>query len=65
MSLNKRLDGVIEKLQEFKDGSDDSTETTPSILRNMATFVEDELGDVISELEAIADEVEALEEDEG
>ncbi|MEF3310394.1 hypothetical protein PV433_16015 [Paenibacillus sp. GYB004] len=57
MSLKARIDAVVEKLKEFQEGTDDSQETTPVILRNAATFIEDELGDMIDELEEISREL--------
>lgn len=62
MSLKKRIDAVVEKLKDFMEGTDDSAETTPSILRNAAIFIEDELEDMIEELEEIAEELEENEE---
>ncbi len=62
MSLKERIEAVLQKLENFRDGIDDRSETTPSILRNVATFIEDELEDLINAVAKAADEAGSLEE---
>jgi prefoldin subunit 5 len=62
MSLHERIQEAAKKLRELQDGTDDRVKTTPSILKNIADFIDDELNNLIDELDDAARDAESLEE---
>ncbi|WP_429351795.1 hypothetical protein [Paenibacillus sp. 4624] len=53
---------VLNLLSSLADDTNDAINNTPYILRRLAEFTEGELNDLITQLEAIRDQAEELEE---
>lgn len=62
MKIHESVDKVLNLLSSLKDDTNDAINNTPYILRRLSEFTDGELGDVISELEAVRDKAEELED---
>ncbi|MPY20260.1 hypothetical protein [Paenibacillus glucanolyticus] len=62
MKIHESVDKVLNLLNSLKDDTNDAINNTPYILRRLSEFTDGELGDVISELEAVRYKAEELED---
>ncbi|MGF6357140.1 putative nucleic acid-binding Zn-ribbon protein [Paenibacillus sp. 4624] len=62
MVLHESVSKVLNLLSSLADDTNDAINNTPYILRRLAEFTEGELNDLITQLEAIRDQAEELEE---
>lgn len=62
MAIHESVNEILNLLSSLADDTNDALNNTPYILRRLSEFTDGELNDVISQLEAIRDQVEELEE---
>lgn len=62
MRIHESVGKILNLLSSLADDTNDAINNTPYILRRLAEFADGELNDVITQLEAIRDQVEELEE---
>ncbi|WP_338542757.1 hypothetical protein [Paenibacillus tundrae] len=62
MAIHESVNKILNQLSSLADDTNDALNNTAYILRRLSEFTDGELNEVITQLEAIRDQVEELEE---